>query len=34
MGVRTAVRNYESTLSNYVLDSGKYKTHSRLQQRL
>ena len=25
MGVRAAVRNYESTLSNYVLDSGKYK---------
>ena len=25
MGVRAAVRNYVSTLSNYVLDSGKYK---------
>ncbi len=25
MGARVAVRNYESTLSNYVLDSGKYK---------
>ncbi len=25
MGVRAAVRNYESRLSNYVLDSGKYK---------
>lgn len=25
MGARAAVRNYESTLSNYVLDSGKYK---------
>jgi outer membrane receptor protein involved in Fe transport len=24
-GLRVAVRNYESTLSNYVLDSGKYK---------
>ena len=25
MGARAAVRNYESTLSNYVLDSGKYQ---------
>ena len=25
MGARAAVRDYESTLSNYVLDSGKYK---------